>query len=111
MNRNAVNLPTAPQHACHLRHFHEVAGVNRRLTASRSIDKNSRKSQAEFVCFFCGFTCNADTNAAVNVAAGQGGNVLSLANSPCRRATAATSRSNAGVWGLGTSLIPEPQPV
>ncbi|MFD5515405.1 zinc ribbon domain-containing protein [Streptomyces sp. NPDC127066] len=37
------------------------------------IDKNSRKSQAGFVCSSCGFTCNADTNAAANVAAGQGG--------------------------------------
>ncbi|WP_326790591.1 transposase [Streptomyces sp. NBC_00151] len=37
------------------------------------IDKSSRKSQAEFVCSFCGFTCNADANAAINVAAGQGG--------------------------------------
>ncbi|MFL1427757.1 zinc ribbon domain-containing protein [Nocardiopsis sp. frass1] len=37
------------------------------------IDKNSRKSQAEFVCSRCGFTCNADTNASRNVAAGQGG--------------------------------------
>ncbi|MEU0436407.1 transposase [Streptomyces sp. NPDC006290] len=37
------------------------------------IDKNSRKSQAEFICSSCGFTCNADTNAAINVAAGQGG--------------------------------------
>lgn len=35
------------------------------------IDKNSRKSQAEFVCTTCGFTCNADTNAATNVAVGQ----------------------------------------
>ncbi|MBA8824818.1 transposase [Saccharopolyspora lacisalsi] len=34
------------------------------------IDKNSRKSQAEFVCVSCGFTCNADTNAGINVAAG-----------------------------------------
>ncbi|TDC84407.1 transposase [Actinomadura sp. 7K507] len=35
------------------------------------IDKNSRKSQAEFVCTNCGFTCNADANAANNIAAGQ----------------------------------------
>ncbi|MFF2144016.1 RNA-guided endonuclease InsQ/TnpB family protein [Kitasatospora sp. NPDC058190] len=35
------------------------------------IDKNSRKNQAEFVCTVCGFTCNADTNAAINVAVGQ----------------------------------------
>lgn len=34
------------------------------------IEKNSRKSQAEFVCVACGFTCNADTNAGINVAAG-----------------------------------------
>ncbi|THV38546.1 RNA-guided endonuclease InsQ/TnpB family protein [Glycomyces buryatensis] len=37
------------------------------------IEKDSRKSQAEFSCVSCGFTCNADTNAAMNVAAGQGG--------------------------------------
>ncbi|THV43128.1 RNA-guided endonuclease InsQ/TnpB family protein [Glycomyces buryatensis] len=37
------------------------------------IEKNSRKSQAEFSCVSCGFTCNADVNAANNVAAGQGG--------------------------------------
>ncbi|MFJ2577358.1 transposase [Kitasatospora aureofaciens] len=35
------------------------------------IDKNSRKSQAKFVCSNCGFTCNADTNASINVAVGQ----------------------------------------
>lgn len=35
------------------------------------IDKNSRKSQAEFVCTNCGFSCNADTNAAANVVVGQ----------------------------------------
>lgn len=34
------------------------------------IDKNSRKSQAEFACSNCGFTCNADTNASLNIAAG-----------------------------------------
>ncbi|MFI6575929.1 RNA-guided endonuclease InsQ/TnpB family protein [Nocardiopsis sp. NPDC050513] len=36
------------------------------------IDKNSRESQARFVCSHCGFTCNADLNASNNVAAGQG---------------------------------------
>ncbi|WP_234477418.1 transposase [Streptomyces sp. MBT65] len=41
-----------------------------RCSACGWIDKNSRKSQAEFVCSHCGFTCNADTNAATNVAAG-----------------------------------------
>ncbi|MFF1304066.1 zinc ribbon domain-containing protein [Streptomyces sp. NPDC058307] len=42
-----------------------------RCSACGWIEKSSRKSQAEFVCVACGFTCNADTNAAVNVAAGQ----------------------------------------
>jgi putative transposase len=35
------------------------------------IDKNSRQSQAAFCCTFCGFTLNADYNAALNIAAGQ----------------------------------------
>jgi transposase len=42
-----------------------------RCSACGWIEKNSRKSQAEFVCVSCGFSCNADTNAAINVAAGQ----------------------------------------
>ncbi|KUO22503.1 RNA-guided endonuclease InsQ/TnpB family protein [Streptomyces dysideae] len=42
-----------------------------RCSACGWIDKDSRKSQAEFVCSSCGFTCNADENAAINVAAGQ----------------------------------------
>lgn len=42
-----------------------------RCSACGWIDKNSRKSQAEFRCTECGFTCNADTNAATNVAVGQ----------------------------------------
>jgi transposase len=37
------------------------------------IDKNSRNSQAGFVCTNCGFTCNADHNAAMNIAAGHAG--------------------------------------
>ncbi|MFE3141172.1 RNA-guided endonuclease InsQ/TnpB family protein [Streptomyces scopuliridis] len=42
-----------------------------RCSACGWIDKNSRKSQAEFVCSSCGFTCNADTNASINVVVGQ----------------------------------------
>ena len=37
------------------------------------IHKNSRESQAGFSCVNCGFTCNADINAAVNIAAGHAG--------------------------------------
>ncbi|GAQ64971.1 RNA-guided endonuclease InsQ/TnpB family protein [Streptomyces scabiei] len=44
-----------------------------RCSACGWIDKNSRKSQAGFECSSCGFTCNADTNASINIAAGQGG--------------------------------------
>ena len=42
-----------------------------RCSACGWIDKNSRKSQAEFICSSCDFACNADTNAAANVAVGQ----------------------------------------
>ncbi|MEY9930779.1 transposase [Catenulispora sp. GP43] len=31
------------------------------------VDKDSRKSQAEFVCTGCGHTCHADINAALNI--------------------------------------------
>ena len=32
-------------------------------------EKNNRKSQSKFVCLHCGFACNADINAARNIAA------------------------------------------
>ncbi|MGW3412624.1 RNA-guided endonuclease InsQ/TnpB family protein [Streptomyces sp. NPDC000888] len=64
-----------------------------RCSACGWIDKNSRKSQAEFVCSSCGFTCNADTNAATNVAAGQGASPGRSARAG--GATTATRRSNA----------------
>ncbi|MFH9733545.1 zinc ribbon domain-containing protein [Streptomyces sp. NPDC017260] len=56
-----------------------------RCSACGWIEKNSRQSQAEFVCVSCGFACNADENAAVDVAAGQGGIFPPPACSRCRR--------------------------
>ncbi|WP_163553714.1 zinc ribbon domain-containing protein, partial [Candidatus Frankia alpina] len=41
------------------------------LSACGGIEKKSRESQAVFSCVHCDFTCNADVNAARNVAAGQ----------------------------------------
>ncbi|WP_433226747.1 RNA-guided endonuclease InsQ/TnpB family protein [Actinomadura formosensis] len=64
------------------------------------IEKNSRKSQAEFRCVSCGFTCNADENAAINVAAGQGGH-----SRPGRRA-----RAGGTTPPRKRSSVREPQP-
>ncbi|MFE0255216.1 RNA-guided endonuclease InsQ/TnpB family protein [Streptomyces sp. NPDC059010] len=66
-----------------------------RCSACGWIEKNSRKSQAEFVCVSCGFTCNADTNAANNVAVGQGGIPRPRRSAGTGGVTAATSRSSA----------------
>lgn len=63
------------------------------------IDKNSRESQAEFRCTHCGFTCNADHNAAINVAAGQ---VCAADPRPRSRAGGTTRRK--------ASSVREPQP-
>ncbi|WP_406470656.1 RNA-guided endonuclease InsQ/TnpB family protein [Streptomyces sp. NBC_01615] len=71
-----------------------------RCSACGWIEKNSRKSQAEFVCVSCGFTCNADTNAAVNVAAGQGGIPRPRRSAGAGGTTTATGRSS----------VREPQP-
>ncbi|MCD9879200.1 RNA-guided endonuclease InsQ/TnpB family protein [Streptomyces guryensis] len=66
-----------------------------RCSACGWIEKSSRKSQAEFECVSCGFTCNADTNAAVNVAAGQGGIPRPRRAAGAGGVTAATGRSSA----------------
>ncbi|MFG3292592.1 RNA-guided endonuclease InsQ/TnpB family protein [Streptomyces sp. NPDC048179] len=66
-----------------------------RCSACGWIEKKSRKSQADFVCVSCGFTCNADENASINVAAGQGGFPRPRQSAGAGRVTAASSRSSA----------------
>lgn len=46
------------------------AFTSQRCSACGSVDRRSRESQAVFRCRFCGFACNADLNAARNIAAG-----------------------------------------
>lgn len=64
------------------------------------IDKNSRQSQATFCCTACGFTLNADHNAAINVAAGQ---VCEADPRPRSRAGGTTRRK--------APSVREPQPL
>ena len=46
------------------------AFTSQRCSACGHVDPESRKSQARFGCTACGFACNADVNAARNIAAG-----------------------------------------
>lgn len=66
-----------------------------RCSACGWIDKNSRKSQAEFVCICCGFSANADENSAKNVAAGQGGSPRPRRSAGAGGVTTAHGRSSA----------------
>jgi transposase len=62
-----------------------------RCNACGWIDKKSRKNQADYCCSSCGFTCNADTNAAINVAAGHAGGTTSRKRSSVREPHLAVS--------------------
>jgi putative transposase len=44
--------------------------TSQRCSVCRQVNRNSRESQARFVCTACGFADNADVNAARNIAAG-----------------------------------------
>jgi putative transposase len=44
--------------------------TSQRCSACGQLDRDSRESQAVFRCTACGFACNADVNAAKNIAAG-----------------------------------------
>jgi putative transposase len=46
------------------------AFTSQRCSACGTVDGKSRESQADFVCRSCGHACNADVNAAKNIAAG-----------------------------------------
>jgi putative transposase len=46
------------------------AFTSQRCSACGHVDASSRESQARFACTTCGFVCNADVNAAKNIAAG-----------------------------------------
>jgi putative transposase len=46
------------------------AYTSQRCSGCREVDANSRESQARFACTACGYACNADVNAAQNIAAG-----------------------------------------
>jgi len=75
--------------------------TSQRCSACGWIEKKSRENQAVFACVQCGFTCNADINASINVAAGQ---------PVARRAGRAGMRARAG--GTTTRECPsvrEPQ--
>jgi len=47
-----------------------AAFTSQRCSACGHVDEKSRKSQADFSCTVCSFVCNADVNAARNIAAG-----------------------------------------
>jgi putative transposase len=47
-----------------------AAYTSQRCSACGHVDRDSRESQAAFRCTACGYACNADVNAARNIAAG-----------------------------------------
>ena len=47
-----------------------AAYTSQRCSACGHVDGRSRESQARFACTACGYACNADVNAARNIAAG-----------------------------------------
>ncbi len=46
------------------------AFTSQRCSACGQVDRDSRESQAVFRCTACGYSCHADVNAAINIAAG-----------------------------------------
>jgi putative transposase len=61
------------------------AFTSQRCSACRHVASENRKSQAVFACTTCGYTGNADVNAAINIAAGHA--VTARGGSPLGRPT------------------------
>jgi transposase len=59
-----------------------AAYTSLRCSACGWISKDSRDSQAGFCCVACGFTCNADINASINIAAGHAGGTPASVREP-----------------------------
>lgn len=97
--RNRIRARKSQRYALHSWSFHDLiekikykaklAGVmvididprNTSKTCSNCghCSKSNRKTQSEFLCVSCGFSANADTNAALNISA-KGWGVLSIAH-------------------------------
>ena len=60
------------------------AYTSQRCSACKHVDRRSRESQAGFRCTACGFACNADVNAARNIAAGHAVTARGRSGSPGR---------------------------
>jgi len=72
------------------------------------IDKNSRDSQAGFCCVHCGFVCNADENAAINIAAGRAGGTPSSVREPLTSTVQRGQESRPFRTGRMSNLIYHP---
>ncbi|MFF6809547.1 zinc ribbon domain-containing protein [Streptomyces sp. NPDC012403] len=68
-----------------------------RCSARGRLEKDSRKSQAKSVRATCGYACDADENAAVDVAAGQRGIPRPRRHAPLRRPRPRGSHSARGL--------------
>jgi transposase len=78
-----------------------AAYTSLRCSSCGWVDKNSRDSQAGFCCVACGFTCNADTNASINIAAGHAGGTPASVREP-QLLTSLTGQDAVGIPALRT---------
>jgi putative transposase len=78
-----------------------AAYTSLRCSSCGWVDKNSRDSQAGFCCATCGFTCNADTNASINIAAGHAGGTPASVREP-QLLTSLTGQDAVGIPALRT---------